>query len=363
MFKPIVLTRLAMIFSGLSLPLCAAAQATLTPPEQRITDAAIHADYKGYEVQQAAIKALNDTGHHRIASYSLSKAQCWLDVSFHEYTRNDRSAFPEQALQESMKITSYLQAGGAVDGPDNPARLTPLVNDATRLREDLWAAALAARTSPDNFCAAQLSACGEVELVHAGNEFKQQGWRHAKPYIQIAEDRIGDAQAAAAQCLPPAVASTPAPEPVEPMVVAAPAAPAEVELSANVLFNFDRSDIGNVRPLTKHKLDDLIEQLTGGNVTVQAITLTGHADRSNHTGQSRYNLQLSIARADTIKAYLQAHGIDTSKATVHARADAIEVAPCRDPKLDRAALEECLLPNRRVEVSVMATRIAKTPAP
>jgi OOP family OmpA-OmpF porin len=40
-------------------------------------------------------------------------------------------------------------------------------------------------------CAQAKTACGEVELVHAGHEQAQLGWRHAKPYVQIAEDLIG----------------------------------------------------------------------------------------------------------------------------------------------------------------------------
>ena len=59
------------------------------------TDGALAADHAGYRAQQAAIQRLNDTGAHPLRSFSLAKAQCWLDASFHEYTRNDRSRFPQ----------------------------------------------------------------------------------------------------------------------------------------------------------------------------------------------------------------------------------------------------------------------------
>ncbi|HSX65576.1 MAG TPA: hypothetical protein VLF15_12660, partial [Pseudoxanthomonas sp.] len=80
-----------------------AQQTTLVPQQARITDEAIHADLSGYGQTQGRIQALNDAGRP-VRDYHLSKAQCWLDVSFHEYTRNDRSDFPQAALTESEKL-------------------------------------------------------------------------------------------------------------------------------------------------------------------------------------------------------------------------------------------------------------------
>ena len=77
---------------------------SLAPPSERIGDRAIQTDYARYEAVQARIKAFNDRGlgkGPRVADYHLAKAQCWLDASFHEYTRNDRSAYPQQALEQS----------------------------------------------------------------------------------------------------------------------------------------------------------------------------------------------------------------------------------------------------------------------
>ena len=71
-----------------STALCAQQGTQLTPPKDRISDAAIQADHQSYEALQGRIKALNDRGRP-LRDYHLSKAQCWLDVSLHEYTRND----------------------------------------------------------------------------------------------------------------------------------------------------------------------------------------------------------------------------------------------------------------------------------
>ena len=92
------------------LALHAQAQNTqLNPPAQRISDAAISADQQAYEALQGRIKGLNDRGRP-VKDYFLSKAQCWLDVSFHEYSRNDRSPFTQEALTESEKLIKGMEA-------------------------------------------------------------------------------------------------------------------------------------------------------------------------------------------------------------------------------------------------------------
>jgi OmpA-OmpF porin, OOP family len=328
---------------------------TAPAAQQSITDKAIHDDYAKYEAQQGRIKALNDTGRHRVSSYSLAKAQCWLDVSLHEYTRNDRSNFPRLAYDESFKITDYLEKGGAVAGAANPANATPLVNDASKLRPDLWDAAAKLKGHAGWRCAEQKTACAEVELVHAGNEFNQQQWRHAKPYVQIAEDLIGDAQRAAEACVPAPVARVAPPPPV---VVPPPPAPLQpVNAAANVLFNFDKRDLGNVRPYTKDQLDALIAQIKGGSVTVNSIKLIGHADRLNSTGDANYNVKLSQDRVETIRAYMVSQGVPANLISTEFKADTLQIEACTKDKFrSTAELQECLLPNRRVEVLLSGVR-------
>src|SRR5450830_80666 len=82
--------------------------AQLTPAPERISDQAIHADYAAYEQLQTRIHQLNEQGLP-VRNYHLSKAQCWLDVSLHEYTRNDRSAFPQASMTESEKLIVALE--------------------------------------------------------------------------------------------------------------------------------------------------------------------------------------------------------------------------------------------------------------
>ena len=333
---------------------------TTAAAKQSITDKAIQSDYDNYEAQQGRIKALNDTGRHRVSSYSLAKAQCWLDVSLHEYTRNDRSNFPKLSYEESFKITDYLEKGGAVAAAANPANANPLVNDAAKLRPDLWDAAAKLKGHAGFACAAQKTACAEVELVHAGNEFNQQQWRHAKPYVQIAEDLIADAQKAAEACIPapapvaPRVAAAPPPPPAA-VVVPAPVVP--VNAAANVLFNFDKRDLGNVRPYTKDQLDTLIAQVKSSSITVSGIKLVGHADRLNSTGDANYNTKLSQDRVEIVRAYMVGQGVPANLISVDFKADSQQIEACTKAKFrSNAELQECLLPNRRVEVLLSGVR-------
>jgi OmpA-OmpF porin, OOP family len=333
---------------------------TVPADRQQITDKAIQERYERYEVMQTRIKQLNDTGKFPVASYSMSKAQCWLDVSFHEYTRNDRSNFPRLAFEESAKIVEYLGKGGAPSAAANPANSTPLVNDAAKLRQDLWDAANKLKGHVGFNCAAQKVACAEVELAHAGNEFNQQQWRHAKPYVQIAEDLIADAQKAAEACVPPpapTVTAVPAPKPAPVSTpITAPQTLEIIALQANVLFNFDKRTLDEVRRYSKDQLDTVLARIKR-DVAVKEVRLVGHADRLNSTGDKNYNTKLSQDRVQTIKEYLVANGVSANQIVTEFKADTQPIEACTKAKFaSQAELQECLLPNRRVEVELVGVK-------
>ena len=321
----------ATLAFSLGVAIAHAAPATLTPQAQRITDESIYRDNQTYQATQDRIQALNDRGRP-VRDYFLSKAQCWLDVSFHEYTRNDRSDFPQAALGESEKLIVAMENDASPISTE-----TPLVNGAARLREDLWKRLGAIHGTPGFVCAQQAVACGEIELVHAGNEFNQQQWRHAKPYIQIAEDMVADAEAMARTCGTPTGV-----------------APGPVMLVGNVLFEFDRLGRADIRAHSLATVDRALQRVREEDLTITAIQLVGHADRMQGRGYD-YNQALSRDRAETVKAYLVEQGIDASLVGYEYRGDTEQVQSC-DGIRDRAALHECLLPNRRVEVRIAATR-------
>lgn len=308
----------------------AAAQPALTLPEHRISDEAIYADHAQYQAQQDRLEAINAAGRP-LADYHLAKAQCWLDVSFHEYSRNDRSDFPQAALEQSALLAKAMEAG------TDPGTDTPLVNDAKRLRPDLWQRLGTVRQTPGFRCGAALAACGEVELVHAGNEYNQQQWRHAQPYVQIAEDLIARAESASAECQPPA---------------AAPVAAAETArtLHGMVHFAFDRTAQADITD--SNALDQLLAQIRAAEADgwrLRKIHLNGHADQLQGRG-SAYNLELSQRRAATVHAWLLHAGIAPALIDADARGDREPTLSC--PPGDVIRLRACLAPNRRVQIDV-----------
>ncbi len=326
---------------------------TLTPPKDRISDSAIQADHQSYEALQARIKGLNDRGRP-LRDYHLSKAQCWLDVSLHEYTRNDRSAFPQAALTESEKLVQGMERGAGALPMD-----TLLVNDAARLRPDLLERATALKGHAGFRCAQQKLACAEVELVHAGNEHNQQQWRHARPYVQTAEDLLGEARELAEACalpLAPAVAAVAPPSAVAvPVAAPAPALAAprpDLQLATGVLFSFDRHDAAGIKAFSAVQLQELVARVQRDKLVVRAVQLSGHADRLKHGAQPDYNQRLSEKRVATVKAALVKLGIDGALIQTAARGDAVQVLRCEQHFKRPADLQECLLPNRRVEVLI-----------
>ncbi|MEN9627321.1 MAG: hypothetical protein RJA10_548 [Pseudomonadota bacterium] len=336
----------------------AQAQTALSPPASRITDAAISADQRGYEAMQARLKALNDGGRP-LRDHHLAKAQCWLDTSFHEYTRNDRGPWPQAALSEAEKLVQALEKR-QLPLPDE----TPLIAGAQRIRPDLWQRAAQLRSHAGWPCAQARAACAEVELVHAGHELAQIGWRHARPYVQIAEDLLGEADALAAACVPaPAPAPLPVPSPVVVVPPPAPAPapvivtvrePAELRVMAGLVFRFDKHGQADITGAGLAGLDAALQQMAAERLQLQAVHLSGHADRLKHPRQAAYNQELSERRVRTVREMLVARGIPADRINTVARGDQVATTSCNQPQ--GAALKDCLLPDRRVEVQFVFRR-------
>jgi OmpA-OmpF porin, OOP family len=124
-------------------------------------------------------------------------------------------------------------------------------------------------------------------------------------------------------------------------------------MGATVLFNYDKSDFGNVRPESKAQLDSFISSLkTAPNqgMSIQSIDVIGHADRANGTHVTDYNARLAQKRAETIKQYLISQGVTIMIANVASKSDSEQVVACDAKFKSKAELQDCLLPNRRVQL-------------
>jgi OOP family OmpA-OmpF porin len=188
---------------------------------------------------------------------------------------------------------------------------------------------------------------GEV-VVNASNQCWRTGyWSPALAIAQCDPDLMPKpapkpAAAPAPRAVPPAPPPPPAPKPA----AAAPVTE-KVTMSADALFDFNKSVI---KPDAKGKLDDLVSKVKG--VTLEVVIAIGHADR---IGSDAYNNKLSLRRADSVKAYLVSKGIAANRIYTEGKGKKQPVKDCPAMK-DRKKLIECLQPNRRVEIEVVGTR-------
>jgi outer membrane protein OmpA-like peptidoglycan-associated protein len=271
-------------------------------------------------------KRLDALGAHK-DNYFGYKAQCWLDAARDERSRGNHWGFVEEALREASRLASGLETGGGLDA-SNPELRTSAV-----LRPDVWKQILTAKSSPtfpECQQAQRLTACAEVEMIHAGHEAWTRNFTAGAQRVDTVTKDLPQIDAALASCTPP-------PE-------AQPAPPAaRITLQGDATFAFDRGDLAGLLPEGKAKLDRVIGDVKrAGDVT--AIRVDGYTDR---LGSATHNRRLSAMRAETVKRYLAAGGIGVPIGA-QGMGSANPLVQCDER--DRQALIQCLAPNRRVEL-------------
>jgi outer membrane protein OmpA-like peptidoglycan-associated protein len=289
----------------------------------RITDGNVRSDFNYIESLQARIHALNERGVPA-SGYALAKAQCWLEWSLDEYHDQDRTGVIEESAGESLKLIEALEAGREID----PA--TRIVATSTRVREDLWQRAVAARTderfAAPRACGNATAACLEVKLVEAGHDYRETGWRHARPAIIEAEQMAAQLRRELTAC--PALALPPAPVAPVPVVAAdgdvdgdsipdsrdrCPNTAPPMRVDANGCeikqeirlpgVNF-ASDSPQLLTGSQAVLDDAAATLR--RYPDLRVEIAGHTDSS---GAAAYNQGLSARRAQTVLDYFKAAGV------------------------------------------------------
>lgn len=104
----------------------------------------------------------------------------------------------------------------------------------------------------------------------------------------------------------------------------------------------------DIRTYSLESVDRALATIENEKLTLSGVALVGHADRMAGRGFD-YNQGLSQRRARTVEQLLIGRGIDPAMIRYEYRGDTQQVQACEGVK-PRAALLECLLPNRRVEV-------------
>jgi OOP family OmpA-OmpF porin len=152
----------------------------------------------------------------------------------------------------------------------------------------------------------------------------------------------------------PAAAPTPTPRPVEAAKPAPtpeapkPKPPSVVSLAATQLFAYDSATLSDAARKT---LDEQVVAKLRGLASIRYININGHTDR---IGSSQYNQQLSEKRAEAVRAYLVAKGVDADRMETFGFGKTQPVQSCTG-RMSREVLIACLAPNRRVVVEIQGT--------
>lgn len=123
------------------------------------------------------------------------------------------------------------------------------------------------------------------------------------------------------------------------------------EVSTDALFAFDRSDVADILPHGREEIARIAAQIRGGTGQYRTRVI-GHTDG---IGDAAYNLALSQRRAETVRRLLIDDGVPAERITAEGRGEAEPLKRC-DPSLPRAALIDCLQPNRRVVIATDGVR-------
>ena len=213
-----------------------------------------------------------------------------------------------------------------------------LFSDSFGLQADVrhqWSKA-EAKSSANNFDADET--IGNT-LVNLGGIF-----RFGAPAAVVADAAPEPAPIAAA---PEPMPAAPAPEPAPAPAACVPQTDT-ITVGAEKLFGFDKA---NLKDEGKEALNEAAAKIKA-NPEIKAVIVTGHTDK---IGSDAYNQKLSERRANQVKDYLAAQGVDQSIIQAVGKGEADPVVQCDGTKATKKLIS-CLQPNRRVTIQAEGTK-------
>ena len=112
---------------------------------------------------------------------------------------------------------------------------------------------------------------------------------------------------------------------------------------SKIFFGFDHASLSEVEKAKIRKVAQIVKENK-----IDAVKIVGFTDK---IGSAEYNNELSLRRANAVKAYLGTLvTLKSSKVEMRALGKTHPIKEC--PNMERSKLIECLAPNRRVEIEV-----------
>jgi outer membrane protein OmpA-like peptidoglycan-associated protein len=138
----------------------------------------------------------------------------------------------------------------------------------------------------------------------------------------------------------------PAPEPIR-LAATQPEVkkPSTVNLVWTGLFEYNSTKL---TPEARARIDSELLPKLAGIAEVNFLQVNGHTDR---LGKVEYNRQLSEKRAEAVRDYLVAKGVNPDKIEVFGYGQTMPIRSCAGLKR-RSDVIECLAPNRRVVMEI-----------
>src|SRR5690242_1239044 len=122
-------------------------------------------------------------------------------------------------------------------------------------------------------------------------------------------------------------------------------APVPFKIAVDTLFDFDRATL---KPQGRALLDKFAARI--GRADYRTIDVVGHTDR---IGSAAYNRRLSARRADVVRDYLVARGLDAQKLSAEGKGSSEPVtAAGQCSGMHGKDLIQCLQPDRYAELKV-----------
>ena len=124
--------------------------------------------------------------------------------------------------------------------------------------------------------------------------------------------------------------------------------PDQINLAADALFAFSKSDKSSMTTAGRQSLDNLISKIKTEYLSIERINVIGHADP---LGNEALNERLANDRALTVREYLLSHGLPNTRITGQSKGSREPIVTNCSSELSAASIL-CNQPNRRVVVEI-----------